>query len=172
MPQFPPVVRSVKCQAGTTPKTIFNPQKSLLLAALPRLLMREHHADGADLSTTRHRSPGERATQRSHTLYVLIASLLVIFLMPSIATRKLRVPQPGNPFRKNSLRRSEAIGARPVMTHRYEADLQLLSDHGKGIFARGQQQWLQAVKLLCLDSSKNANPTYVCGGNTLTGSTT
>jgi uncharacterized protein len=118
------------------------------------MLMQQH------LSTTRHRSPGEPATQRSHTLYVLIASLLVIFLMPSIATAaSFECHNPATRFEKIVCADPKLSAQDVVMTHRYEADLQLLSDQGETYLRAGQQQWLKVVKLLCLDSSKNANPT-------------
>src|SRR3954452_8789767 len=88
-------------------------QKSLLLAALPRLLMREHHANAA----APEHYPTQIAwrtsdTALAHTLRADRQSVGHLFDAVDCDGGKLRVPQPGNPFRKNSLRRSEAIGAR------------------------------------------------------------
>jgi uncharacterized protein len=114
------------------------------------------------LSTTPLISPGRLANQRyraRQALYVLIVSLLVILLMPSIATAaSFDCHNPTTRFEKTVCANPKLSAQDVVMTYRYEADLQLLSDQGKTFLGAGQQQWVKVVKLLCLDSSENANP--------------
>lgn len=44
------------------------------------------------------------------------------------------------------------------MAQRYYAALPLLSEPGRRILRRGQEQWLQVVKVLCLDNRRNESP--------------